>query len=359
MNRGTCAVIDLSALKHNYERIKSVALNSRILSVVKADGYGHGMSSIANALRCSDGFGVAILDEALLLRASGFKQTVVLMEGVFSRGELEEVSNKQIDIVVHQKEQVALLEAGTLPSAVNVWLKIDTGMNRLGVNIEQAPDLFARLKCCDNVSSITLMSHFACADDVNASQTQTQYEAFQQATQHYNYPKSMANSAGIFRDSRFHFDWVRPGIALYGTTPVLENSTASLGLLPVMTVQSKVISLRALSSGDSVGYGATWTATKPTTVAVVAIGYGDGYPRHVDSRAYVLIDGQRCPVVGRVSMDMLTVDVSSVTNVALGDPVVLWGKGLPVEVVASWADTVNYELLCQVTERVEHRYILD
>jgi len=359
VNRGTCAVIDLGALRRNYERIKSVASNSRILSIVKADGYGHGMSSIANALRCSDGFGVAILDEALLLRASGLRQPIVLMEGVFSKGELEEASNKQIDIVVHQQEQVDLLEAGTLPGTVNVWLKIDTGMNRLGINVSQLPALFARLKSCDTVANITLMSHFACADDADARQTQTQYEVFQQATQHYNSPKSIANSAGIFRDSRFHLDWVRPGIALYGTTPVLETSTASLGLLPVMTLQSKVISLRELSVGDSVGYGATWVATKPTTVAVVAIGYGDGYPRHVDHRAYVLIDGQRCPVVGRVSMDMLTVDVSCIADIALGDPVELWGKNLYVEEVASWADTVNYELLCQVTERVEHRYLLD
>lgn len=375
MSRGTCAVIDLAALRHNYSVIKQRVANSNVLAVVKADGYGHGMTSIAKALPQSDGFGVAILEEALLLRAAGITQKIVMLEGALSLDELKQASVSNVDVVVHQLEQLADIETVSaevlsgctaLGASLNVWLKIDTGMHRLGVDPSDVLSAYQRLKQCAWVQSITLMSHFSCAGEVGTVVSDRQYNVFIQLHREllddpaflgHLLPASLANSAGVFQEDRYHFDWVRPGIALYGSSPIEGQSAEDLGLKPVMTLVSRIIALRNVPQGESVGYGASWTAKADTRVAIVAIGYGDGYPRHVQEGARVLVDGSLCEVVGRVSMDMIAVDVSSVSTVALNDVVTLWGNGLPVEHVAEWAGTVNYELLCQVTDRVDHRYL--
>ncbi len=375
MSRGTCAVIDLAALRHNYSVIKRRVANSNVLAVVKADGYGHGMTSIAKALPQSDGFGVAILEEALLLRAAGITQKIVMLEGALSLEELKQASVSNVDVVVHQLEQLTDIEkvsaevlsgGTTLGASLNVWLKIDTGMHRLGVDPSDVLNAYQRLKQCAWVQSITLMSHFSCAGEIGTVVSDAQYSVFNQLHQSlleapaflgHLLPASLANSGGVFQDDRNHFDWVRPGIALYGSSPMEGQSAEDLGLKPVMTLVSRIIALRHVPQGESVGYGASWTAKAATHVAIVAIGYGDGYPRHVKEGARVLVDGSLCDVVGRVSMDMIAVDVSSVSAVALNDAVTLWGNGLPVEHVAEWAGTVNYELLCQVTDRVDHRYL--
>ena len=375
MSRGTCAVIDLSALRHNYGAIKQRVGDSKILAVVKADGYGHGMTSIAKALSESDGFGVAILEEALLLRAAGITQKIVMLEGALSLDELKQASVSNVDVVVHQLEQVDDIEkvgaevlSGDAASgaSLNVWLKIDTGMHRLGVDPSDVVNAYQRLRRCAWVQSITLMSHFACADETGSAVSDAQYAMFDRlhqdllvdpATSGHLLPASLANSAGIFQENRYHFNWVRPGIALYGSSPIEGQSAEDLGLKPVMTLVSRIIALRNVPQGESVGYGASWTARQETHIAIVAIGYGDGYPRHVQGGTQVLVSGSLCDVVGRVSMDMIAVDVSSVTTVALNDAVTLWGNDLPVERVAEWAGTVNYELLCQVTDRVDHRYL--
>lgn len=366
MSRGTCAVIDLGALRHNYQVIKQRASGSQVLAVVKADGYGHGMTSIAKALPESDGFGVAILEEALLLRAAGIQQKIVMLEGALSLEELKQASESRVDVVVHQLEQVAEIEqVGDVFSAeapdsagLNVWLKIDTGMHRLGIEPGDVLGAYERLIDCDWVNSVTLMSHFSCADDSESPANKEQYQLFESLMGKFSnkLKGTLANSAGVFQNPLYHYDWVRPGIALYGSSPLLNKSAESLGLKPVMTLVSRVIALRVVPKNQSVGYGASWTAKKETKVAIVAIGYGDGYPRHMGPDTKVLINNELCSVVGRVSMDMIAVDVSS-TDVSLNDAVTLWGAGLPVETVALWADTINYELLCQVTDRVDHRYL--
>ncbi len=375
MSRGTCAVIDLAALRHNYSVIKQRVGSSNVLAVVKADGYGHGMTSIAKALPQSDGFGVAILEEALLLRAAGITQKILMLEGALSLDELKQASESNVDVVVHQLAQVTdieklgseVLSGGAASGAsLNVWLKIDTGMHRLGVEPSEVLNAYQRLRSCAWVQSITLMSHFSCADEIGSVVSEAQFSLFSQLHQgllgkpaysEYLLPASLANSAGIFQEDRYHFNWVRPGIALYGSSPIEGQSAEGLGLKPVMTLVSRIIALRTVPQGESVGYGASWTARVDTQVAIVAIGYGDGYPRHMQEAAQVLVSGYLCDVVGRVSMDMIAVDVSRVNSVALNDTVTLWGKGLPVEHVAEWAGTVNYELLCQVTDRVDHRYL--
>ena len=375
MSRGTCAVIDLSALRHNYGVIKQRVGKSKVLAVVKADGYGHGMTSIAKALSQSDGFGVAILEEALLLRAAGITQKIVMLEGALSLDELKQASVSNVDVVVHQLEQVTDIEkvsaevlsgGAALGASLNVWLKIDTGMHRLGVDPSDVLSAYQRLRNCAWVQSITLMSHFSSAGEIGSEVSDAQYGMFNRLHQGllkkpafsgHVLPASLANSAGIFQENCYHFNWVRPGIALYGSSPIEGQSAEDLGLKPVMTLVSRIIALRNVPLGESVGYGADWTAKVDTQVAIVAIGYGDGYPRHVRKDAQVLVSGSLCDVVGRVSMDMIAVDVSNVNAVALNDSVTLWGNCLPVERVAEWAGTVNYELLCQVTDRVDHRYL--
>jgi len=328
------------------------------MAVIKADGYGHGIAAVANALTEADALAVASIDEALLIRKSApDSPPICLLEGVFRIDELNEVFNSGLILVIHNEEQVRYLESSKTDSPVPVWLKIDTGMNRLGIDVTSFQDLYQRLQSCEAVSQIGLMTHFACADDAQSPMTSAQLKKFELAVNGTTAARSAANSAGIVQWPDSHYQWVRPGIMLYGSSPVSGRSADELGLKPVMSLESELVALHRVKKGDSVGYGATWTAERDTTVGVVACGYGDGYPRHAGSGTPVLVNNQRQPLIGRVSMDMITVDIGDQPRAKIGDPVVLWGEELSVDEIAACANTISYELLCQVTRRVEREVV--
>lgn len=370
MSRNTRAVIDLSALRHNYARLKALAPASQVMAVVKADGYGHGISGVAAALPDVDAFGVAYIGEAIQLRDAGITRPIVLLEGVMNAAEYEQVVAMKLWVVVHQREQLEWLKTSRLNAPLSIWLKVDTGMHRLGVAPADVAEMLAELqemqlpptdrtrlhlREAPCVESVVVMSHLACADEPEHAMSSQQRAIFSQVTRDFGGKKSLANSAGILLGSAFHHDWVRPGIMLYGCSPRADKTAEDLGLKPVMRLLAPIISVRSVAAGESVGYGASWLADKPTRVGIVAIGYGDGYPRHVDTNAAVIINGVHCPLLGRVSMDMIAVDLTQV-DAQLGDEAELWGPALPVEIVAGWANTLNYELLCQVTDRVRREY---
>lgn len=362
MTRATRADIDLSALRHNLQVASAAAPHARQMAIVKANAYGHGMLEVAQALEAADAFGVASLEEAIQLREVGIRQRIVLLEGFSCEEDLRRIRRYALETVVHQEHQVRMLEA-SLGDPISVWIKIDTGMHRLGFAPEHATDSYRRLQHCPGVSSpLQLMTHLANADDPDDPLTDTQVRIFAEAVsfddpgEARDIPVSIANSAGILGWPATHADWVRPGIMLYGASPFLNRLAADAGLKPVMTLRSELIAVNHHRKGARVGYGGHWTCPENMPVGVVAIGYGDGYPRHAVSGTPVLVNAQRVPLIGRVSMDMLTVDLRSQLDARLGDPVVLWGSGLPVETVANSAGTIAYELLCGVTRRVPFVY---
>jgi alanine racemase len=358
MSRPLRAVIHTQSLQHNLERVREFATTSKVMAVIKADGYGHGIATVASALKNADALAVASIDEALQIKeAVPDSPPICLLEGVFRVDELNEAFASGFALVLHNEEQVRYLESSRTENPVSVWLKIDTGMNRLGIDPLSFEDLYRRLQACDAVSSIGLMTHFACADDAQSSMTRTQLEKFSLAIGSISNERSAANSAGIVQWPEGHFDWVRPGIMLYGSSPVLGKSASELGLKPVMSLESELVALHKVKKGESVGYGATWIAERDTTIGVVACGYGDGYPRHARTGTPVLVNNQRQPVVGRVSMDMITVDLGDQPRAKIGDPVVLWGEGLSVDEIAEDSETISYELLCQVTRRVAREIV--
>lgn len=368
MSRRAYAEIDLKALQHNFCLAKSLLPQSKTVAVIKADAYGHGISQCAWALQDeADCFGVAHISEAMQLRAAGISKPVLLMEGVFSAEEMELAARKGFWITVSNIEQMKLVSANKLDKPLKIWLKINTGMNRLGVSIAQVKDLFNTLKAMSSVSDVVLMTHFACADDPGSTMTETQLTRFKAAVSGLDAELSLANSAAVIAwSSQLRFSqvqWIRPGIMLYGSSPLLAEAdqvaagAESKPLQAVMTLHAKLIEVRTLQAGEFLGYGATWSADKNTRIGVVSIGYGDGYPRHVKQGTPVLVGGKRVPLVGRVSMDMITVDLSSQAQAKIGDPVILWGRGLPVDEIAQWAGTISYELLCQVTARVPRDYL--
>lgn len=354
------ASIHLAALWHNLTVAKSAAPNSKIMAVVKANGYGHGLLRVAAGLNQAEGFAVLGLDEAISLRQSGFSQTILLLEGVFSPEELATASEQDISLVVHCDEQIKMLESALLHTPVAVFLKMNTGMNRLGFTPKHYAAALNRLASCQNVKGqnrkeITLMTHFATADEdegVSAALT-----LFQKATQGLNYPASLANSAALLRYPETHTDWVRLGIMLYGATPVSGTAAASYGLKPAMSLTSKIIAVQNLEIGESVGYGKRFTATRKTRVGIVACGYADGYPRHAPSGTAIAVDGKVTQTLGRVSMDMLFADITDIPQANIGSPIELWGSQVPVDTVAEAAGTVGYELLCAVTPRVPVKVI--
>lgn len=349
--------ISRQALHHNLRRVREAAPYARILAMVKADAYGHGACLVAETLAESDGFGVAFLEEALALRAAGIQQPVSILEGVFSEMEMFEAVRQRFSVVVHQEEQIRFLENCRLTGPVDVWLKVDTGMHRLGFSPEAAVTAFRRIRAARVVGDIGLLTHFAAADDLDSPQTEKQIGRFR-ALQHVlgrggerSLPDSLANSAAILAWPASQGAWVRPGIMLYGSSPFPDRTAEELGLRPVMTLTSRLIAVRALKQGEAVGYGATWVAEQDTRIGVVAIGYGDGYPRHARNGTPVLVEGHYVPLVGRVSMDMITVDLGSLP-VDVGAHCLLWGEGLSADVVAAHASTISYELFCKVTARV-------
>lgn len=324
------------------------------MSVIKANAYGHGLVAVARALESTDAFAVARVDEGLSLRMAGIKTPIVLLEGVFDREQLEAAAGADFQLVVHTPEQIELLRAAAPGTNFKVWLKLDTGMNRLGFKGGAFAAAHAALIALPSVRSpVNLFTHLASADDPELATTPEQLASFAAATRDLPGERSIANSAGMLSFSNAQADWVRPGLLLYGASPIAGAIGADYGLKPVMTLHSHVIAVKDLAVGEHVGYGGAWVARRPTRLAVAAVGYGDGYPRSLGAGTPVLINGERAGLAGRVSMDMIGIDVTDLKRVpVLGDPVVLWGDGLPVEEIAVWADTIPYELLCGISQRV-------
>jgi alanine racemase len=349
------ATVDAGALRHNLQTARRWAPMSRVMAVIKANAYGHGLIAVARALEHSaDAFAVARVDEGLALRAAGINTTTVLLEGVFDREQLDAAAGANFEFVVHTWEQIELLREAAVDARFKVWLKLDTGMNRLGFKSEDFGAAHAALCELRSVQSpVNLFTHLACADDPELPATGEQLSRFAAATRLLPGERSIANSAGMLSFSQAQADWVRPGLLLYGVSPIAGAIGADYGLQPVMTLQSHVIAVKDLAAGERVGYGGNWTALRPTRLAVAAVGYGDGYPRSLGAGTPVLVNGERAGLAGRVSMDMIGIDVTDLRRAPRpGDPVTLWGGGLPVEEIAVWADTIPYELLCGISQRV-------
>jgi alanine racemase len=350
MSRPIHATISVSALRHNYAVAKRAALQSKVFAVVKANAYGHGVERVTRALVKADGFATVELEGAVGVRERGFAEPILLLEGFFEPAELPVIAASDLAVVVHNEEQLRMLETGKTTKPLDVFFKINTGMNRLGFAVDRARAQLERLKKSGTAKSITLMTHFATADGPEGIEEATR--RFDIATKGIDLPKSLANSAAIFAHPDSHADIARLGIALYGATPFADRGAASLGVRPAMTLTSQLIAVQDLKRGESLGYGATFRCESDMRVGVVACGYADGYPRHAPSGTPVLVGGVRVKTAGRVSMDMITVDLAPVPNARVGTPVVLWGEGLPIDDVATSAGTVGYELMCALAARV-------
>ncbi len=353
MTRPARVVINLKALRHNLARVRELAPKSNIMAIIKADAYGHGITRVAKALSSADAIGVACLEEARQIRAAGITQPVILLEGPYAVVELNEIVELDLQAVIHDLSQVEMLEKVSLTKPVTVWLKIDSGMHRLGFLPELFSEVWQRLNDCKSVSSeIRLMTHLASANERQNPMTAAQLECFHDLCRDIAAPHTIANSAGILAFPETHADWVRPGLMLYGVSPLVDSHGMEEGLQPVMTLESQLIAVKKLRANEPVGYGATWHCPEDMPVGIVAAGYGDGYPRHAPSGTPVLVNGKRVSLIGRASMDMLIVDLRNQPDAKVGDPVVLWGEGLPVEEIANHAGTIPYELLCGVHKRL-------
>ena len=350
MPRPIIATIDTAAVKHNLAVVRRHASRSRVLAVIKANAYGHGLQRTAPALAGVDGFALLELEDAVRLREAGFRQRIVLLEGFFHPRELPALVEHRLDIVVHRPDQVAALERLPDGAKLDVLLKVNSGMNRLGLSADEYATALERLRRNPRIAGITLMSHFANADDARG--VTWQLERLRRLPDYDKLPRTLANSAAILRHPDTHGDWVRPGIMLYGCSPFAESAGRDAGLKPAMTLESSVIGVQELEPGDSVGYGGAFHAARAMRIGVIACGYADGYPRHAPNGAPVAVDGRLTGSVGRVSMDMLCVDLSGVPDARIGSRVVLWGEGNPIENVAAAAGTVGYELMCAVAPRV-------
>jgi len=353
MSRPARAQVDAGALRHNLQQVRLRAPRARIMAVVKADGYGHGLAWVARTLGDNvDAFGVASMEEGIQLREAGITHPICLLEGFFSADELPLLAKHKLAPAIHEEGQLKALAQASPSLKLSVWLKIDTGMHRLGFAPASVPDALKRLRGSSAVAEIRLMSHFARGDIPSDPESKSQIDCFLACTTGLDLESSLANSSGILVWPQSHLDWVRPGIMLYGASPLTQLSAAQLDLKPVMTLQTTLIAVHPRRKGDAIGYGGDWRCPEDMPVGVAAIGYGDGYPRHATSGTPVLVNGKRVPLIGRVSMDMITLDLSAQPQAKVGDPVVLWGQGLPIEDVAKNAGTIAYELMCHVTERI-------
>jgi len=353
MSRPIQAHIDLSALQNNLRVARRLA-SSRIMAVIKANAYGHGLLRSAEALNEAEGFALLDVRDAIALREAGFRQTILLLEGFFTADELPLLAEYELSTVIHNPQQLSMLDAYPRRNTLSVWLKLNAGMNRLGFAPEQVPAVMEKLKSHPAVGEVTLMMHFSHADEPEG--VAEQLERFKGLTAAYRAPRSLANSAALLRYPATHSEWVRPGIMLYGASPFTDTSAQQFGLRPVMTLSSEIISVRELKAGDRVGYAGLFRADKTMRIGTVACGYADGYPRHASTGTPILVNGMRTRTLGRVSMDMLAVDLSELTDADVGSRVTLWGAGLPVEEVASAAGTISYELMCALTSRVPINY---
>ena len=357
MSRAAKASIDLAAIRHNYRLARSLAPDARAAAIIKANAYGHGAVVVARALAAeADAFGVACIEEAMELRDAGIEQPIVLLEGFFEADELDYIARNNIWSAVHSEHQIDALAAAILPVPVNVWLKMDSGMHRLGIEPRHYQAAYTRLRALPQVADITLMTHFACADDLRLDITQQQIAAFDRAVEGIDAPHSLANSPATLAWPRARRDWLRPGLMLYGATPFAVAQDEAAQLQPAMTLTTEIIAIHELEVGDAVGYGASFICQRPSRIATIAMGYGDGYPRHAVSGTPVVVNGQRTVSAGRVSMDMMTIDITDIASAKIGDRVELWGPQLPVSDVAQFCGTIPYTLLTCLTRRVALEY---
>lgn len=363
MARPLVAEINLAALRNNYLLARSQSAAATAIAVVKANAYGHGAVAVARSLAdLAPAFAVACIEEANELVAAGIQQPIVLLEGFFTADELPRIVQHGYEFMLHNHWQLQqltefLATQSLQPASINVWLKVDTGMHRLGFTLDEAEAVYRQLRALPALHRITLTSHLACADEPGSQATVQQLERFWQLQQRLNCPVSIANSPAILGWADARQGQLRPGIMLYGASPLPESHPLGSQLQPVMTLKSALISVRELAAGESVGYGGRFTTSQPTRIGVVACGYGDGYPRHAQEGTPVLVKGVRCQLAGRVSMDMLTVDLSNCPDAAVGDEVELWGAHLPVNEVARHCGTISYTLLTCLLPRVPRRYV--
>ena len=349
------ALIDLQALRHNYQLAREVT-GAKALAVIKADAYGHGAVRCAQALEAeADSFAVACIEEALELRAAGIRVPILLLEGFFETDELPLIVEHDLWCVVHSLWQLDAIEQATLAKPIQVWLKLDTGMHRVGLHPSEYKNAYQRLQASGKVAKIVLMSHFARADELDSLRSVEQVAVFLAARDDLSAEVSLRNSPAILGWPSVPSDWVRPGLMLYGATPFEQDHPLAARLQPVMTVESKVICVRELPAGEPVGYGAKFITPKPMRIGVVAMGYADGYPRHAPTGTPVLVAGQRSQLLGRVSMDMLCIDLTDVPEAGLGSTVELWGKNILASELAEKAETIPYQIFCNL-KRVPRLY---
>ncbi|MCL6269764.1 alanine racemase [Sansalvadorimonas sp. 2012CJ34-2] len=356
MSRPAKATINLSALRHNLSFARSLAGN-KVIGVIKADAYGHGAIPIAQVLQEEqiDCLAVACIEEAIVLREAGIKTPLLLLEGFYGSDELPLMEYYNLSAVIQQKEQIEILQKWS-GKPFDIWLKLDTGMHRIGFLPEEYKPAYTQLRNCPNVNRIILMTHFACADESENDYTQQQIDIFRQTTKNFTEETCLCNSAGVMHWPQAHGDWIRPGLMMLGSSPFNGPHEHDHQLQPVMELTSQIFAIRKLNAGVPISYGATYVTDRPTTVGVVAMGYADGYPRHAPSGGPVLVNGQRTRVLGRISMDMMTVDLNPIPEAKIGDTVTLWGKGLPATEVAHHAGTISYELFCNL-KRVPIQYV--
>jgi len=351
MPRPIRATISSAALTHNLAVARRHAGTAKIWAILKANAYGHGLLRAAQALGEADGFAILDFVEALRLRSAGISKPILMLEGFFKPEDIELVARHRLTPVIHNIEQIEMLEKSRFEGKLPVYLKVNSGMNRLGFTVDNVRLAWNALEAHAGIDSVTLMTHFADADGEGGVAAQLQW--FNELTQPFDAPRSLANSAALLRFAdETRADWVRPGIMLYGCSPFGFKSADEIGLKPVMTLASEIIAVQHLQAGEYVGYGLTYQATQEMTIGIVACGYADGYPRHAPSGTPVLVAGERTRTVGRVSMDMMCVDISDIPEAYVGSPVTLWGEGMPCDEVAASAGTVSYELLCALSARI-------
>ena len=353
MSRATLATIHLGALRRNLVRVRERARGAKVMAIIKADGYGHGLERVARALGDADAFGVAALGDGLRLRAAGIASRIVVLSGPDEAADLSEFRRLRLDAVVHHEAQLRWLEADRDPRTLRAWLKLDTGMHRLGLPPEEAGQAHERLRALANVAAeIALMTHLAASDEFDNDLTTRQIVAFDAATSGLPGVRSLANSAAVLGWPLARGDWVRAGGLLYGLSVIPKKTGSDLGFEPAMTLSTRLISVKRIKKGESIGYAATWQCPEDMPIGVAAIGYGDGYPRSARSGMPVLVNGVRAEIVGRVSMDLIAIDLRNAPSAEVGDRIVLWGRGLPVEEIAENAGTISYDLTCGMTKRV-------
>lgn len=356
MSRGIRARIDYAALRHNLRRARELAPDSRVMAVVKADGYGHGMIEVARSLEEADAFAVESVEAAVGLRDADIRRPVALLSGFHDGSELETIARYKLSPVIHDHWQVEALRRAVDRGSIGVWVKIDSGMHRVGFSPSETPHVLRLLEDLDHVRIDGLMSHLANADDLSADATHEQCRVFENAAAGWTHPLSLANSPGVLGWPATHLDWIRPGMMLYGCSPLHDRSEAELDLRPVMTLESRLIAVRTVPEGGAVGYGSTWRCDRETRVGVLACGYADGYPRHVPSGTPVWVNGRTSRVLGRVSMDLTSIDLTHCGDADVGDWAELWGANVAASAVAAHAGTIPYELVTRVTARVPRVY---